>query len=101
MKSIRKYYGVPAKRGRRAATPRMIAESREAEMESLFHYLCDTCKAPTFCDAGIYMQPDINTNPDTGKIWPAGNVGWMVVLCKRCAANFRVEIVERESDDLP
>ena len=69
------------------------------------YYDCDKCRAKTFCDSGLqYRTPTgdtKNANPETGKQWPAGNVGWMLVLCKPCAANFRVEIVERESDDLP
>ena len=69
-------------------------------MAGIDYYSCDMCKAKTFYDAGLnYRTPtgDIkNFHPVTYKPWPAGNVGWMTVLCRDCAAEYRVEVVREE-----
>ena len=69
-------------------------------MAGIDYYSCDMCKAKTFYDAGLnYRTPSgdrENFHPVTHKIWPAGNVGWMTVLCRDCAAEYRVEVVREE-----
>ena len=60
------------------------------------YYGCDVCHAKTFYDAELDYQDwrvgFANENPDTKHPWPAGNVGWMVVLCKKCAESHDVVI---------
>jgi hypothetical protein len=72
-------------------------------MAGIDYYSCDMCKAKTFYDACLnYRTPTggiKNFHPVTYKPWPAGNVGWMTVLCKECVEEFRVEVVREDSSD--
>ena len=69
-------------------------------MSGAAYYSCDVCHAKTFYDAGLkYITPigdRENYHPVTNKLWPSGNVGWMTVLCRDCAAKYRVEIAREE-----
>ena len=66
------------------------------------YYSCDVCKCKTFYDAALrydWRSTDAdgrNFNPETGKRWPNGNVGYMLVLCKECAEKFAVSVLPRE-----
>ena len=56
------------------------------------YYSCDKCGCKTFYDANVYyvFEPDDEDyaeNPATKGLWPAGNVGLMVVLCRSCTAD--------------
>jgi hypothetical protein len=72
-------------------------------MAGIDYYSCDVCNVKTFYDAGINYRDTLglglNISPKNGKLWPAGNVGWMTVLCKDCAAKHRVEVVREDSSD--
>ena len=68
-------------------------------MAGIDYYSCDVCGAKTFYDAGLqYNTPRGDTpryNPVSGKVWPSGNVGWMVVLCVGCSEKYNVDVVDR------
>ena len=62
------------------------------------YYSCDICSNKTFYDAALYYDFSgglENENPETKQPWPAGNVGWMVVLCKSCSKTHKVVITEQ------
>lgn len=64
-------------------------------MAAADYYLCDVCGAKTFYDANLNYEwcgPEANFNPETNHMWPCGDVGFMVVLCKDCAKSHRVVI---------
>jgi hypothetical protein len=48
------------------------------------YYLCDKCGCKTFYDANLSYDDDA-VNPETGHPWPNGDIGYMIVLCKKCA----------------
>lgn len=57
------------------------------------YYLCDICGCETFYDVELYgYRGPENMNPNTGHLWPDGNVGDMAVICKECAKTHRIEI---------
>ena len=63
-------------------------------MAGIDYYSCDVCYNKTFNDTGLsYRVPTgeaANENPFTGKQWPQGNVGFMLVLCRECASKYKV-----------
>ena len=67
-------------------------------MAGIDYYSCDMCKAKTFYDASLKYDRK-NFHPVTHKIWPAGNVGWITVICRDCATKYRVEVVREDSSD--
>jgi hypothetical protein len=64
------------------------------------YYLCDVCECKTFYDA-VCEFDQYNQNPNTGHPWPNGDVGYMVVLCKDCAATHSVTITEKTPNEQP
>lgn len=57
------------------------------------YYLCDICGCETFYDVELYgYRGPENMNPNTGHLWPDGDVGDMSVICKDCAKTHRIEI---------
>ena len=60
------------------------------------YYSCDVCGAKTFYDADLsYGDFQYNENPLNRHPWPDGDVGFMVVLCKKCSLTHKVVIIER------
>ena len=53
------------------------------------YYECDGCGCKTFYDADLQYDGFAH-NPETGKPWPDGNVGFMLVLCKDCVEEYEV-----------
>ena len=56
------------------------------------YYSCDICGRKTFYDSDLNYDRGENENPETHHLWPDGNVGWMVVICKDCATGCDVLI---------
>ena len=66
-------------------------------MAAADYYLCDRCECKTFYDANLhYENHNGNQNPETGHMWPEGNVGYMLVLCRDCAAKFTVRLEPKQ-----
>lgn len=63
-------------------------------MAAADYYLCDACGGKTFYDANLSYDchGDRNECPVTHHLWPDGNVGYMLVLCKECAPKIRVTV---------
>ena len=59
------------------------------------YYSCDICRNKTFYDVALRYEKRENVNKRTGRLWPDGNVGDMVVICKDCANNHSIEIVKK------
>lgn len=66
-------------------------------MAAADYYLCDICDSKTFYDAELpYGEwDDMQENPETHHPWPDGNVGGMVVICKKCAETHKIVITEK------
>ena len=67
------------------------------------YYSCDICNCKTFYDAVLrYDWRGVDSerrswSRETGKRWPNGNVGYMLVLCRECAEKFAVTIAPIEA----
>lgn len=64
------------------------------------YYLCDICERKTFYDAELNYLPEpdedsYNENPTTNHRWPDGDVGFMYVICKKCAETHEINIVKK------
>ena len=66
------------------------------------YYSCDVCGCKTFYDANIaYSQyEDENMNPNSGHIWPDGDVGDMLVICKECAKTHKIALITKDKSEI-
>lgn len=64
------------------------------------YYLSDVCGRKTFYDANLPYGEwgEENSNPRTKHLWPDGNIGWMLVICRDCADRFSRPIENLEGE---